>query len=560
MLTKIALAGVHSDEPPDEENVAQLMDSIREVGLITPISVVPKDNGYRVVERLGGDRLEALTRLGWAEAEVHILPAETEEDILRVELRSIDEALCRKKLSPADEAILTARRKEIYETLHPETKWGVAGGKARQGSATENFSFAESQARASGKTARSVRHAQARGLALGEEILQKVRGTSLDKGDELDALAALPEEKRNALVERALAGERVLAKNALKQHHRELREVALAGKQQDLPEKRYGVILADPPWRHEVYSRETGMDRAADNHYPTMGTEEISKLEVGSVAADDCVLFMWTTIPFLREAMRVLLGWGFEYKSSAVWVKDAAGTGYWFRQQHEILLVATRGNVPAPAPGTQWSSVIDARRGKHSEKPAVVYELIEAYFPHLPKIELFARAARDGWEAWGQEAPAVDPVAEGIDGEGEGYQADESGEHLDGDLEPESAEAGSEDRSSAKAPRGRGVGAAPDAETSAAPQDPSQDGEPGPAEGVAEQSVATPPREGKPRGRARENFETNGTGGEEAAESDPFAALTYERKPPPELPNINPHTGIEMMPEIPTGLRRGRAA
>jgi N6-adenosine-specific RNA methylase IME4 len=85
--------------------------------------------------------------------------------------------------------------------------------------------------------------------------------------------------------------------------------------------------------------------------------------------------------------------------------------GFWFRSRHEILLVATKGNVPAPAHGTQWASVVEAPRGRHSEKPAIFYELIEAYFPSLPKIELFARAARANWDRWGNEAPAVDEAA-----------------------------------------------------------------------------------------------------------------------------------------------------
>lgn len=85
--------------------------------------------------------------------------------------------------------------------------------------------------------------------------------------------------------------------------------------------------------------------------------------------------------------------------------EDYTGTGYWFVNKHEILLVGTRGNVPAPAQGTQWESVVTAPRGRHSEKPEVFYELIEAYFPNLPKIELNLRGApRPGWDGWGNEA------------------------------------------------------------------------------------------------------------------------------------------------------------
>lgn len=190
-----------------------------------------------------------------------------------------------------------------------------------------------------------------------------------------------------------------------KKERRAERERDLASRQAALPEKRYGVIYADPEWRFEVYSRDTGMDRAADNHYPTSSTEDICNRPVADIAADDCVLFLWATVPMLPDALRVMDAWDFQYKSHCIWAKDRIGTGYWFRNQHEILLVGTRGNVPAPAMGTQVESLVDAPVGRHSEKPEKFYELIERYFPNLPKIELNARAARPGWDAWGYEAP-----------------------------------------------------------------------------------------------------------------------------------------------------------
>jgi N6-adenosine-specific RNA methylase IME4 len=103
--------------------------------------------------------------------------------------------------------------------------------------------------------------------------------------------------------------------------------------------------------------------------------------------------------------LEVMKAWGFAYVSGAVWVKDRIGTGYWFRNRHELLLVGTRGNVPAPAMGTQWDSVIAAAAGDHSAKPDAVLKMIEAYFPSVPKIELNCRGVpRPGWDAWGNEA------------------------------------------------------------------------------------------------------------------------------------------------------------
>jgi len=201
------------------------------------------------------------------------------------------------------------------------------------------------------------------------------------------------------------------AAHIAKQVARNVRERAAAARILALPNKKYGAILADPEWRFEPWSRETGMDRAADNHYGTSVTGVIKARDVQSIAADNSVLAIWATVPMLPQALEVMAAWGFTYKSHFVWVKDRIGTGYWNRNKHELLLIGTRGDVPAPAPGTQWPSVIEGPVARHSKKPAIFYEIIESYFPSLPKIELNARRARRGWDAWGLEAPAGKDVA-----------------------------------------------------------------------------------------------------------------------------------------------------
>lgn len=204
-----------------------------------------------------------------------------------------------------------------------------------------------------------------------------------------------------------LREERAAEKKALRQ----AKEQRLGAKQRALPDRRYGVILADPEWRFEPWSRETGMDRAPENHYPTSEIEAIAARDVAGLAAEDSVLFLWATAPMLPQALHVMARWGFGYRTHVVWLKDQVGLGYWVRSVHELLLIGTRGKVPAPAPGTQWQSVISAPRGPHSAKPERAYALIEAYYPSLPKIELNARARRPGWDAWGNEAEGL---AEGL--------------------------------------------------------------------------------------------------------------------------------------------------
>lgn len=214
----------------------------------------------------------------------------------------------------------------------------------------------------------------------------------------------------------AEAGNVSVARNVVKQEARAERESELAQEQRALPDKKYGVILADPEWRFEVYSRDTGMDRAADNHYPTSATDAICARPVGDIAAKDCVLFLWATVPMLPDALKVLAAWGFSYKSHCIWRKDKIGTGYWFRNAHELLLVGTRGDIPAPAMGTQFVSALDAPVGEHSAKPEIFLTMIERYFPTLPKIELNRRGpARPGWDAWGNES--INPETGEVTGE-----------------------------------------------------------------------------------------------------------------------------------------------
>ncbi len=161
------------------------------------------------------------------------------------------------------------------------------------------------------------------------------------------------------------------------------------------------VLLVDPPWKYDFSPTDSC---EIENQYPTMTLEAICALDVAGVSTPDAVLFLWATSPKLAEAFEVLNSWGFAYRTCAIWDKGAIGCGYYFRQQHELLLVATRGKLPAPEPSTRPPSVFQAPRGKHSEKPEAVYEFIEVAYPNLSKRELFARRQRPGWlSAWGNQ-------------------------------------------------------------------------------------------------------------------------------------------------------------
>ncbi len=166
----------------------------------------------------------------------------------------------------------------------------------------------------------------------------------------------------------------------------------------DLPAGQYRTLVIDPPWRYEhckTYSREI------EKEYPTMELEEIKSLKIPS--AENAILFLWSPAPKIEEALEVMNAWGFSYRTSAVWNKEIIGMGYWFRGQHEFLLVGVKGNVSPPEESARVSSVIHQRRGKHSKKPEITYEIIEKMFPNQQRIELFARNKREGWKSWGNE-------------------------------------------------------------------------------------------------------------------------------------------------------------
>jgi N6-adenosine-specific RNA methylase IME4 len=161
------------------------------------------------------------------------------------------------------------------------------------------------------------------------------------------------------------------------------------------------VILADPPWR---YTFSLGGKNSIESHYETMSLEEVCGLPVRDLADKDCILFLWATSPLLPEAIQVIQAWGFAYRSSAVWHKSGLGMGYYFRQDHELLLVGKRGNARPPDTASRVSSVIQARKGLHSRKPWQVYEIIERMYPEAVKLELFCRTPQPGWYSWGNEA------------------------------------------------------------------------------------------------------------------------------------------------------------
>jgi N6-adenosine-specific RNA methylase IME4 len=282
----------------------------------------------------------------------------------------------------------------------------IPAKKGRKAAATNAPNGVHSTAEASLQLNVGVRTVvRARAVLLGgtKELVAAVDNGKLPVSEAAKALAMAPAEQTR-IAGLAEAGQARGVRVTLKQGRRAAIEASLGRRQEGLPSGQFGVILADPPWRFETRS-SFGMDRSAENHYPTMTTNDICGLPVAAIAADHAIGLVWATAAMLPDAMDVLDDWGFVYRSHIVWDKGAVnGLGYWLRNRHELLLIGTRGRPPAPAEGTQWPSLIQATKGAHSTKPAFGHAFAETFWPSLPKVELFARAPRLGWSVWGNQA------------------------------------------------------------------------------------------------------------------------------------------------------------
>ena len=165
---------------------------------------------------------------------------------------------------------------------------------------------------------------------------------------------------------------------------------------------KFNILYCDPPWQYD-YSFSNS--RAIERFYGTMTMSELFAMagDIRSISAENALIFLWCPPAFTRKAIILMRVWGFDYRTNLVWVKPSIGAGQWVRQQHEMLMLGRRGDFPTPEGTLRPASVIQDRRHEHSEKPAVVYEIIERMYPDNPKVELFARSERPGWISWGDE-------------------------------------------------------------------------------------------------------------------------------------------------------------
>lgn len=179
----------------------------------------------------------------------------------------------------------------------------------------------------------------------------------------------------------------------------------------------YEIIHADPPWPFQNYSTK-GEARNPNRHYDTMAIEQIQALPVGDIAAGNCALFLWVVDPLLDAGLETLRRWGFRYTTVAfTWAKRTRrdttwhmGTGYYTRGNPETCLLGMMGSLPRRDAGVRQLIVEPVR--EHSRKPDRVADDIVRLFGDRPRVELFARTRRPGWDAWGNQTERFGPENE----------------------------------------------------------------------------------------------------------------------------------------------------
>ncbi|HNR65452.1 MAG TPA: MT-A70 family methyltransferase [Atribacterota bacterium] len=306
-------------------------------------------------------------------------------------------------------------RGKLYESRKKQEKGGDRKGQEYKNQCSQNVhidptpkrtieAIAKEQKVSPKTVQRSYQYSQAIDTiasVMGEEVKQKILNEEIKvTKEEVKTLANKKPEEQKKIVEKFQTGEVKTVNQAILAVNRDKpREI------KPLPIELYDVIYSDPPWRYEHVKNSNDSIEA---HYPTMDLEEIKAMKVP--AAENTVLLLWVTSPKLEEGLQVLNAWGFNYRSSMIWDKSGIesgknwiGMGYWFRGQHELLLVGVKGKFSPPKEEFRFPSIYREFKTEHSKKPEFIYEMIEKMFPGHKYLELFARNTRENWRSWGNE-------------------------------------------------------------------------------------------------------------------------------------------------------------
>jgi len=384
----------------DEGKVKSIADSFGSVGQLNPITIARGGDFGKYYLIAGLHRLEAAKLLDWQAVDAIVFSGDT----IEAELAEIDENLMRNDLTVLEQGEHLQRRNEILEAMGQR----APSYRPEKGSTVLPLKTTADIAKEVGLSETSAQRRMQVARNIVPEVKDAIRNTEIaDSTTQLLELARLTPEKQVEVARSIVNGAKNVSDAKQKIDRDERRQERIENIIEIVTNNKpldgigsFPVIYADPPWQYEHPISDS---RRIENQYPTMPIEEICALPIENISAQDSVLFLWVTSPFLKKGLRVMEAWGFEYRTSMVWIKPSIGPGYWVRQRHEFLLIGTRGNIPTPKGENKPDSVIEAPREEHSKKPDIVYEIIEKMYPELPKVELFCRSPREGWTAWGNE-------------------------------------------------------------------------------------------------------------------------------------------------------------
>ena len=374
-LTSLIVSNRHRR---DLGNLADLTTSMDTVGLLHPV-VITLDNQLIA----GARRLAAADQLHWSTIPVRVV--ETLDDVVMALKAEIDENTCRKDLMPSEKVALARdleplERQAALERHAASAARGKEGGRGKKKTGAGNSRTGMGRAPvAKDQVASAVGFAR-KTLAKADAV---VEAAELEPDKFAHLLAAMDRSGNVHAAFRRL--------DVLRQAE------AIAARPTQLPDGPFDVVAADPAWRYP----------GSDVPYPDMSVDDICKLPVSGLAAENCVLWFWTTNHHMRESFTVLDAWGFTSKALLTWGKQQPGTGQYLLGQTEHCHLAVRGKPLIVL--THQSTLLLADRGAHSVKPEAFYQLVETMCPGS-KIELFARRKRPGWSSWGS-AIDTDAVA-----------------------------------------------------------------------------------------------------------------------------------------------------
>lgn len=352
----------------DHGNIEELKQSILDVGLINPLTI---NQDYRLIA--GRRRYQALQELGWTEVDCRMLQSDSALFDFKV---AIEENLKRKSLTDPEVAIAIKEYDDMKRQIEGSKQRGnpnllqcnkldnTNSSKCEelegwtQKKTAEDLGISEGSVNQAIQIAKAIEEKPELVKHNGQQILQKIRD---NKEAQMKAEVITPES----------------------------------------PEKKYKTIVIDPPWEVQKIIREVRPNQSAFD-YPTMTLDEIKDFPINDFMQDSCHLFLWTIQKYLPFAFNILNNWGLNYIFTMVWHKNGGFQPFNLPQYNcEFILYGRKGSISF-LDTKAFSCCFSADRGEHSEKPDVFYELINRIC-EPPRIEIFARKQREGYDIYGNE-------------------------------------------------------------------------------------------------------------------------------------------------------------